>query len=111
MDATDPDKLSPDEEQAETDEQPSAGEPRFPVIILAAPGCIFTLFVVMVDALAASLRSVGLAIVVATAATIGAIACFAVIAAKSPERHVKIGAAIGIGLVLFSFAVAILRLT
>lgn len=110
MEHVDPEHTDPRQEDAEAKE-PADGGPRFPVIILAAPACIFTLFVVMVDALAASLRSVRLAMVVALAATIGAFACFAIIAAKSPERHVKIGAAVGIGLVIFSFAVAILRLS
>jgi hypothetical protein len=111
METTDPDRLSRQAGDPETDEPQGDGEPRFPVIILAAPACIFTLFVVAVDALAASLRSVGLALVVAIAATLGAVACFAIIAAKSSERHVQIGAAVGIGLVIFSFAVAILRLS
>lgn len=111
MGEDDPDKPTSTEDHQDGDEQKSAGEPRFPVIILAAPGCVFTLFVVMVDALAASLHSVHLALVVATGATIGAIACFAIIAAKSTERHVQIGAAIGIGLVVFSFALAILQLS
>ena len=111
MDPIHPDRIHDSQDDAGAEQEPGDAEPRFPVIILAAPGCIFTLFVVMVDALASSLRSVHLAMVVAIAATIGAIACFAVIAAKSPERHMKVAAAIGIGLVLFSFGVAILKLS
>lgn len=113
MDSVEPDHLAPegDPEDPEAGQEQPEGEPRFPVIILAAPGCVFALFVVMADVLAGSLGSVRLAMIVAVAATIGAVACFAIIAAKTPERHVQIASAIGIGMVIFALAAAILSLT
>ena len=110
MHANDPHNTTPgdlDEGGPETTDH----EPRFPVIVLAAPGFIFTLFVVMADALAASLESVRLAMIVALAAAGGAVACFSIIAAKSSERHVRVGAGLGAAAAVFALGVAILRLT
>ena len=85
--------------------------PRFPVVVLAAPGFILALFAAMADTLVSSLGSVRLAIIVGLVAGTGAVACFGVIGAKSKERHVHVGVAFAIGATIFALCAAILRLT
>lgn len=111
MQSIDPHSTDPDAVANPDQIGDSPDEPRFPVIVLAAPGFVLALFTLMADALAASLQSIPLAFAVALIAATGAIACFGVIAAKSPERHIQIGAGLAIGATVFALAVAILRLT
>ncbi|MBL0927922.1 MAG: hypothetical protein IBJ11_09780 [Phycisphaerales bacterium] len=82
----------------------------FPVIVLAAPGALLLLAVVMVDRLVYSLGSVGLALGAVVLAAVGSAGCFGVIAAKSRERRTKLAAGGAIGLVVVMLGLAVLRL-
>jgi multisubunit Na+/H+ antiporter MnhB subunit len=84
-------------EDAPKQEQQQPQGPRFPIIILAAPGAVALLFVAMADKAADVLKSANQALLVAAIATLIAILCFGVIAAKSQEEQpVRIFGVIGV---------------
>lgn len=82
---------------------PDAGRPQFPVFILGAPGVICLLALAMSRELAHAMKS-GPAIWTATLiASVGAIACFWIIAARSREHVVRVPATLAlIGAILLS---------
>lgn len=90
-------------------EEGGALSPRFPVVLLAAPACVCLLFVAAVDVLATTLASATLALAIAAGSTLASIACFAIIAAKSPEKHIQIAATIGIAVAVLAISGAILH--
>lgn len=113
MDRPDPDILPPrtgDEPSPPPGAEDESPLPGFPVYLLAAPGFICTLFAAMCDATVQSTRSEGASMLIGGLATIGAIACFGVIGAKSEERHVQVGVAVAIGATIFAYCAAVLRL-
>ena len=71
---------------------PDAGRPQFPVFILAAPGLLCMLALALPGALANTTRSAGAHWAATLAAAAGAILCFAIVAARSREREVRIPA-------------------
>ncbi len=111
METLDPRFRDREREQRDGEGEEEPEGPRFPVIVLAAPGCILALFAAMADAMVPSLNSVRLALIVGVVAAAGAVACFGVIGAKSRERHVHVAVAVAIGATIFACCATILRLT
>ena len=75
---------------------PDGGRPQFPVFILGAPGVLCLLALALPHAMAQALKSAPAIWTTTVIASLGAIACFWVIAARSREGSVRIPATIAL---------------
>lgn len=85
-------------------------EPRFPVVMLAAPGAMLGLFAAMADRLATGDAAVAKGLLIGSVVAVAGCACFGAMAALSTEPAVKKAGFIAIGLTLLAFGLAAVRM-